>query len=391
MAWSVPPGGTDPYCIGVTPNAAATSLNGIVRGGLNSPYGRAINRRNWLDFAPRVGFSLDVYGDGKTTLRGGYGIFFDQVAQTIPQAEVYSNPAYVQTVTYASPSFGTPGGTGTQPIPLVIGGSQANWTTPYTQSYSLDVQQQLGPSFVLTMAYVGNKTFHLQGVEDINEPLPGQYAANAPALSVTGNGSTALASTILQPVNQQQTQDLNFVRPYPGYAAINFFDTRFFANYNGLQVGILKSFAKARGAHISVNYTWSKAMANSTGFTTAPQNTYDLSSEWGPTTSDRRHIFNTSLVYLLPFYRDQHGFKGKLLGGYQISLIVQATSGLWLTPIASQHDSAGARWLRQLWIGYHSAARPGCGRERESSSHATGVFRRDGLCAGADQSGRRRV
>jgi hypothetical protein len=194
----------------------------------------------------------------------------------------------------------------------------------------------------MTLAYVGNKTFHLQGVEDINEPLPGEYAANAPALSVTNNaGGTALAATVLQPTNQQETQDLNFVRPYPGYAAINFFDTRFFADYNGLQVGVIKSFAKARGAYISANYTWSKALANSSGFTTAPQNTYDLSPEWGPTTSDRRQLFNASVVYQLPFYRAQRGFKGKLLGGYEASLIVQMTSGLWLTPAVSQHDSAG--------------------------------------------------
>jgi hypothetical protein len=304
------PGGKDINCAGIAPGAAYSSLNGVVQGGVNSPYGRAINRRNWLNFAPRVGFSLDVYGDGKTSLRGGYGIFYDQVAQIIPQGEVYSNPAYVQTITFASPSFNNPGAGGTQSIPLVIGGSQANWSTPYTQSYSLDVQQQLGPSFVLTMAYVGNKTFHLQGVDDVNQPLPGEYAANAPALSVTNNnGGSTLAATVLQPTNQQETQDINFVRPYPGYAAINLFDTRFFADYNGLQVGIIKSFAKARGAHISVNYTWSKALANSRGFTIAPQNTYDLSSEWGPTSSDRRHIFNASLVYLLPFFRNQRGLE----------------------------------------------------------------------------------
>lgn len=315
-------------CKGLTPNASYNSLNGIVQGGTNSPYGRAITRRTFLNFAPRVGFALDVFGDGKTSFRGGYGIFYDQVANVIPQDEVYGNPAYVQTIQFVAPADDASPATGasSSTLPLPISGTDANWHTPYTQSYSLDVQQQLAPSFVMTVAYVGNKTFHLQGVDDINQPLPGQFAATINPIQIN---------------NQVQGQAVNQVRPYLGYGPINFFDTRFFADYNGLQVSLLKSFAKARGAHISASYTWSKAMANSKGFTVAPQNTYDLSSEWGPTTSDRRQIFNASLVYLLPFYREQHGFRGKLLGGYEVSAIVSAVSGLWYTPQLTQRDPAG--------------------------------------------------
>jgi hypothetical protein len=325
------PGTTDTNCAGVASNPNYNPLNGIVQGGVNSPYGQALSRRSFTNFAPRVGFAYDVFGNGKTSFRGGFGIFYNQIANTIAEQQVQGNPAYVKTVTFNATSFASPGaGVSPTAIPLTVSGASPNWTTPYTESYSLDIQQQMDPTTVVTFAYVGNKTFHLQGVVDANQPLPGEYSAT------TGNGivaNTAAGAAMLNPV-----------RPYLGYETINYFDTRFFADYNGLQVGLIKSFAKARGAHLVVNYTWSKALANSRGFSSAPQNTYDLSTEYGPTSSDRREIFNTALAYTLPFYREMKGFKGKALGGYEVAAIIQAVSGTWLTPTFTQSDPAGQGW-----------------------------------------------
>jgi len=139
------------------------------------------------------------------------------------------------------------------------------------------------------------------------------------------------------------TSQLNQIRPYLGYSAINYVSTRYFADYNGLQASLLRRF---RGASmVGVSYTWSKALANNEGLTESPyvdpQNRFDLSSEWGPTVLDRRNMLIAHFIYEFPFYRSQQGFRGKTLGGWEISGIVQAVSGLWLTVTQTTNDPAG--------------------------------------------------
>jgi hypothetical protein len=202
-----------------------------------------------------------------------------------------------------------------------------NWKQPYTQEWSLDVQQEILPRTFLDIGYYGNAGRHLPGVEDINQPQPGTYV-------------TALAPYgVTPPVTFATTPQLNYIRPYRGYDAINAQLTAFSSNYNGLQASLKKRLGK--NSLINVNYTWSHALTDAIGDEATPQNTYDIASEYGPAQFDRRQIFNANFVYNLPFYSTQSGFTGHVLGGWEFSGIIFAYSGLPYSVYQFQEDPAG--------------------------------------------------
>jgi hypothetical protein len=310
-----------PSCAGVAPNPSYDSNNGIIQGGTNSPYGRAVARQSWLDFAPRVGFAWDLYGDGKTALRGGFGIFYNHYPLSLSESAVYGNPRYVQNLTGNNVSFDDPA-VNAQTTTLDISGTNPEWKTPYTESWSLDMQQTLAQNWMLDVAYVGNSTQHLQGEEDLNQPLVGEYLLW---------GIDVLAGNDAQ---------INPIRPYPGYGAILYDSTRFFADYNGLQVQTVKRFSDH--STVSVSYTWSKAMANSTGASGSdPQNRYDLHAQWGPADFNHTDLFIAHWIYDLPFFRNSHSWKANVFGGWQLSGIYQGRTGTSRTADGNQRDPGG--------------------------------------------------
>jgi hypothetical protein len=326
---------TLPGCAGQYINPAYNPLNGEVLGGTNSPYNSAVNRTSFLAFAPRVGFAWNVYGDGKTSLRGGYGIYFNTIDLVNYTNDIYSNSAYVQTPTYSAPiSFANPAqGTAPANQVSVTSGINRNLKQPYTQSYSLDVQQQVGKYALVDVAYSGNQTQHLIGEEDLNQPLPDLYLQT----NITGGQELAGAGA---------SDVLNQIRPYLGYGPITFIDSRYFADYNSLQSSL--TYRAGKAAVIGVHYTWSRAMSNSAGPPlnanggyNGPQNRYNLAPEWGPTVYDKRNIFVAHFLYQVPSHTAWHGFTGALLNGYEVSGIFEVSGGFWFTADQNTEDPAG--------------------------------------------------
>ena len=312
-----------PCAGGGTPNPSYNHLNGVIVGSNTSPFGDKVTAQPVLTFAPRLGFSYDVFGNGRTALRGGYGIYYMPPVSSDFQEMVTLDPPNVSNTTISKTSFDSPGnGVPTlSSAPLVLHAAQPNATTPYLQTWNLDVQQQVALNTVIDIGYFGNRGVHQGANEDINQPMPGEYVT---AGIVPGNHVTTGNSVLL-----------NQIRPYKGYGPIDSFDQIFSSNYNGLQMSFTKRLSN--GNIVGINYTWSRSLSN----IGTPQSIYNLASEYGPTSFNRTNILNANFVYILPFFRSQQGLVGHILGGWQTTGIVSYGSGLYLTAHTINVDPGG--------------------------------------------------
>jgi hypothetical protein len=326
----------------------ANYLNGLIFGTPSaasnnqaSPFGSNVTQMQKTAISPRIGFSWDVFGDGKTALRGGYGWAFDELEVSYWETTDFNNPPAVSTYSQTQASIDNPsnGATGNTPsaTPGRIQAVPLNAATPYMQQYSLGIQQQVSPTFYVELGYVGTHGTHLAGAEEINQPVPGAWrgvvdprTANAGCV-VPGYTGAAFITSACDIV-------LNQIKPYLGYFAIDAMRTIFSSNYSGLQV---KANKKLSGkSYIDANFTWSRDLTNSpadySGFI---QNIYNVNGDYGRAPDDRKLIFTVDGVWELPWYRDQKGLVGHLIGGWELSGIYTANSGLPLTVSASGGSS----------------------------------------------------
>lgn len=306
-------------------------FNGIIQGGKNSPYGNAVATQRNLDFAPRIGFAWDPFGTGKTSVRAGYGIFYDATLVGYLEQAIGANPtASFTQINIANTRFEDPaaGSPTVSLAPVSPKGWDPNYHDPYMQQWSFEIQRQVTSDSVFTIGYVGTKGTHLIGVLDINEVPPGAAAA-AGLVPPTGYYTTAFRPR------------LNVIRPFRGYNAVNMVESRFDSNYNGLQTSFNKRFGSA--GTVGVAYTWSKNITDSNSDrSNAPANSYSFKEDRGLATLDRRHVLTASYVYPLPFFKNNHRLEGYALGGWELSGIFTWNTGL-PAPISSStgNDASG--------------------------------------------------
>jgi hypothetical protein len=322
-------------------NPNGDSINGVILGtpgtfGHASPFGAKVATAQKGNFAPRLGFAYDVFGDGKTALRGGFGIAYDQSQVHPYENNGFSNKPFVNVPTIPLTTFDNPGG-GTASVNTAlpsIQGFSTNYQTPYTMQYSLDVQKAISPTLMLDVGYFGSMSRHLQGVVDLNTLRPGAFLSKGLSqYAVCPPGAGALGGFIATACEQQ----LNQIRPFPGYLNVNITSTIFTANYNGLQVKATKKFSGL--SYIDANYTWSRALTNAINdYSTAPQNVYNINGDYGRAVYDRTNILTFDGIYEVPWYRDQKGAVGHLIGGWELSGIYTINSGL---PLTVTESSAG--------------------------------------------------
>ena len=276
-----------------------------------SPYGSRVNPSSNNNWGPRLGLAWDPRGDGRMAVRAGFGIFYDRTLNGIWEQNAFTDPPLVQTVTvnnngsstlnlFDNPLGGQLAGPPLGPNGLIATGTPT-FKVPSYMDYNLSVQREILPSTVLEVGYVGTKGTHLLGDVDFNQPTLGSRLAS-PGV------------------------DANAIRPYAGYGVITNRIPVFTSNYNSLQASLNRRFSK--GLTVQLGYTWSRLLTTSPeDRSLATYNTYNLGQSYGPSILNTPQMFIASYVYDLPFYRNQNGFAGKLLGGWEISGITSIQTG----------------------------------------------------------------
>ena len=327
------------------------------------------------NFAPRVGFAWSPnfgfgggrFRDGRTVIRGGFGVaydpgFFNIVLNTVTAAPfaaagtVQQTPGGVGSVSFPFlPSTiaqlnTTPGTNGGDPRLFNQTRVDPNLYNPYTLQFNFGVQQELVKNTVLEVRYVGSRIIgqfqtvnanpNVQWLNRAAQCLgldPGAFSHG----NVVGTPAASGAAACLGGGFNNRPGTNGNGRIDPNFGLVRLRTNGANATYHGLQARFDTRFRN--DLVLNANYTWSRTIDNASeifstfggGSTVAhSQDPFDTTTgERGLSAFDQRHNFTTNFIYSLPWYRDQKGWVGHALGGYQVSSIIRLASGRAYTPI----------------------------------------------------------
>jgi hypothetical protein len=309
------------------PNIYEAIANGNVTTTPNSNIG-ALWKTDWHNFGPRLGFAWDVFGNGKTSLRGGWGLSYIRNYGNVTFNVFESPPNYAVISLYGTaeaPLAMTPallgpfsGTSGSIALPSVtIRTINPNMTTAYAHSFSLDLQREVVPNVVLDVGYSGSKGVHLYDIANLNRPGAGNLFLGAPC-----------AAPLTYP-------DCFATLASSQYVAINYRSDNGFSNYNSLNTRLTIRNVGHSGLTLVTNWTWGKTLDNLSDTFSSSSNDvnlgyldpFDPKLDKGPAQFDNRHRIAISGVWAVPFFQHTHGAVKEVFDGWSFAPIFRARTG----------------------------------------------------------------
>jgi len=347
----------------VTYNAAQFYLNGMGQAGQNG-FPRGLVKNDYNTLQPRIGFSEDMFGNGKTVLRGGFGTFFERMqGNDIYNAATSSPYAYnlgIGSNTFSTPGFNWATGQSIQGFPVFATGVtnlQQNYRAPAVAQFSLGVQHEISPSVVMVVQYVGNLAWHQNIERHINNIpltattvtthhagtavtvpvrcLAGDSGGNYPGDSLCTEGFGATVAGV-----PDFPGGLNQFRTYQGYTDINQQENTTNGNYNGFQAGL--RVQNRWGFSGELDYTYSHEIDLTSYDLNGINNPYNPKYDKSSGSLDRRNIVSANYVYKLPVFAKSTGLLHSIAGGWEVAGTIIDESGVIASPgMSLNYDPIG--------------------------------------------------
>lgn len=312
---------TDP-CNGLVVPVGTNPCAGIP--GASTPVefsNRSLRKNSYGNIAPRLGVAWDVFSNGKTAIRGGFGQFylrertspyFASLTQNAPFATFIAGERLLNGTNFAGLTAASAGS------PRF--GLSPEAATPFSLQFNFSVGQQLWEDTAIEIGYVANRSYRQLTHNDVNQVL----TQNRVAAAFATNGNA-----------------VNALRPYSNYGSIYQFERNGRGNYDSMQVLFRTRFTKK--SQLQMAYTYSKSEADfglndssggTSNFAVLDRNNRGL--DFAESDINRPHIFVANMIYNLPGFKEKNAFIENLLGGWELATIVQISSGTSLTPNLGQ-------------------------------------------------------